>query len=89
LLLAVYVQGGMCPTYCVAKALLNKAVQLMAADDAFKQRGVCVASVCPGWCRWESDSKGFGNFLSASAPAFCIDRRVAGQRIHLWQAGHG
>jgi NAD(P)-dependent dehydrogenase (short-subunit alcohol dehydrogenase family) len=41
----------MCPTYCVAKALLNKAVQLMAADGAFKQRGVSVVSVCPGWCR--------------------------------------
>jgi NAD(P)-dependent dehydrogenase (short-subunit alcohol dehydrogenase family) len=46
------VQGGMCPTYCVAKALLNKAVQLMAADEAFKERGVSVVSVCPGWCRW-------------------------------------
>jgi NAD(P)-dependent dehydrogenase (short-subunit alcohol dehydrogenase family) len=43
----------MCPTYCVAKALLNKAVQLMAADEAFKQRGVSVVSVCPGWCRWD------------------------------------
>jgi NAD(P)-dependent dehydrogenase (short-subunit alcohol dehydrogenase family) len=41
----------MCPTYCVAKALLNRAGQLLAADEAFKQRGVSVVSVCPGWCR--------------------------------------
>lgn len=45
------VQGGMCPTYCVAKALLNKAGQLLSADDVFKQRGVSVVAVCPGWCR--------------------------------------
>jgi NAD(P)-dependent dehydrogenase (short-subunit alcohol dehydrogenase family) len=46
------VQGGMCPTYCVSKALLNKAGQLLAADQSFKQRGVSVVSVCPGWCRY-------------------------------------
>lgn len=41
----------MSPTYSVAKALLNRAVQLMAADEAFTQRGISVASTCPGWCR--------------------------------------
>ncbi|WIA15411.1 hypothetical protein OEZ85_002065 [Tetradesmus obliquus] len=50
--------GGMCPTYCVAKALLNKAGQLLAADDVFKQRGVSVVAVCPGWCRTDMGGEG-------------------------------
>lgn len=43
--------GGMAPTYSVAKALLNKAVQLLEQDEAFKAKGVKVVSTCPGWCR--------------------------------------
>jgi NAD(P)-dependent dehydrogenase (short-subunit alcohol dehydrogenase family) len=44
-------QGGHAPTYSVAKAVLNKAMQLLAADEGFKARGIRVASTCPGWCR--------------------------------------
>lgn len=43
--------GSMTPTYSVAKALLNKAVQLLAGDAAFKAHGVNVVSTRPGWCR--------------------------------------
>jgi NAD(P)-dependent dehydrogenase (short-subunit alcohol dehydrogenase family) len=43
--------GAMTPTYSVVKALLNRSVQLMSADEKFKQRGVSVVSTCPGWCR--------------------------------------
>lgn len=44
-------QGAFAPTYSVAKALLNKAVQLLVQDGAFKARGIRVVSTCPGWCR--------------------------------------
>lgn len=43
--------GAISPTYSVSKALLNRAVQLMAGDAAFAERGIRVASTCPGWCR--------------------------------------
>jgi NAD(P)-dependent dehydrogenase (short-subunit alcohol dehydrogenase family) len=43
--------GSMAPTYSVVKALLNRSVELLSADEKFKQRGVSVVSVCPGWCR--------------------------------------
>jgi NAD(P)-dependent dehydrogenase (short-subunit alcohol dehydrogenase family) len=45
-------QGAYSPTYSVAKAMLNKAVELLAQDAAVKARGIRVASTCPGWCRW-------------------------------------
>lgn len=45
-------QGAFAPTYSVAKAQLNQAVQLLAQDGAFKARGVRIVSTCPGWCRW-------------------------------------
>ncbi|KAF6265826.1 hypothetical protein COO60DRAFT_1623711 [Scenedesmus sp. NREL 46B-D3] len=43
--------GALAPTYCVSKALLNRAVQLMAADEELRARGVAVVAVTPGWCR--------------------------------------
>jgi hypothetical protein len=43
--------GALAPTYCVSKALMNRAGQLMAADADLKARGVSVVAVTPGWCR--------------------------------------
>uniref|UniRef100_A0A383VG77 Uncharacterized protein n=1 Tax=Tetradesmus obliquus TaxID=3088 RepID=A0A383VG77_TETOB len=43
--------GALAPTYCVSKALMNRAVQLMAADEGLQARGVRVVAVTPGWCR--------------------------------------
>jgi NAD(P)-dependent dehydrogenase (short-subunit alcohol dehydrogenase family) len=43
--------GALAPTYCVSKALMNRAVQLMAADEQLKERGLSVVAVTPGWCR--------------------------------------
>lgn len=44
-------QGSYTPTYSVAKAALNKAVQLLVQDHDFKERDARVVSTCPGWCR--------------------------------------
>lgn len=44
-------RGAFAPTYTVAKAILNKAVQLLVQDEAFKARSTGVVSTCPGWCR--------------------------------------
>ena len=41
------------PTYCLSKALLNRATQLLAADPLLQQRGISVNTVCPGHCRTE------------------------------------
>lgn len=68
-------QGGYAPTYSVAKALLNRGVQLMAADSAFKERGVSVVSVCPGWCRWVAVPLCSLSALFACLPCFLGCRR--------------
>ncbi len=43
--------GRYAPCYCISKALLNKAVRLMADDPMLAARGASVVAVCPGWCR--------------------------------------
>jgi NAD(P)-dependent dehydrogenase (short-subunit alcohol dehydrogenase family) len=44
--------GAMAPTYSVAKALMNRMTQLMAAEGShLAQRGVSVVAASPGWCR--------------------------------------
>lgn len=40
------------PCYCLTKAMVNRAVQLLAADPALSERKVTVTAVDPGWCRW-------------------------------------
>lgn len=37
--------------YKVSKAMLNRATQLMAAQNTRDGRRVSVSAVCPGWCR--------------------------------------
>ena len=44
-------RGGFAPTYTVAKAMLNKAVQLMVQEEAVKAREARIVATCPGWCR--------------------------------------
>lgn len=44
-------QGAYTPTYSIAKAMLNKAVKLIAQEDEYKAKGIRVASTCPGWCK--------------------------------------
>lgn len=42
----------MAPTYSVAKALLNRGVQLLAQEGSeLQQGGIGVVAVSPGWCR--------------------------------------
>ncbi|KAF6266436.1 hypothetical protein COO60DRAFT_1474854 [Scenedesmus sp. NREL 46B-D3] len=58
--------GGMSPTYSVAKALLNRGVQLMAADESFKQRGVSVCRTDMGGST--ADRSGAEGAASVLAP---------------------
>lgn len=44
-------RGAFAPTYTVAKAMLNKAVQLLVQEEAVKAREARVVATCPGWCR--------------------------------------
>ena len=43
--------GTWSPAYSASKATLNAITALLAA--AFKDKGIAVNSVCPGWCRTE------------------------------------
>ena len=39
------------PCYCLTKAMLNRAVQLLAEDPLLADRGISINAVDPGWCR--------------------------------------
>lgn len=39
------------PAYCVSKAMLNRATQLLATTEDLVDRGISINAVCPGWCR--------------------------------------
>eukprot|EP00775_Hariotina_reticulata_P008630 gene8630-8811_t len=76
-------QGGMSPTYSVAKAMLNRAVQLLSEDSAFQARGVSVVSTCPGWCRTDmgtaaADRSAEQGGSSVLWPFFNWDKALAG-----------
>lgn len=49
-------KASFAPSYCVSKAALNRSVQLLAAGDLLKDKGVSVVAVCPGWCRTDMGS---------------------------------
>uniref|UniRef100_A0A0G4HJG1 Uncharacterized protein n=1 Tax=Chromera velia CCMP2878 TaxID=1169474 RepID=A0A0G4HJG1_9ALVE len=47
-----------CPSYCLSKFFLNRAVQLMAGDSELqKEKAFRVCSVNPGWCRTDMGSQ--------------------------------
>ena len=48
-----HMRNAVVPTYCLTKALLNRATQLLAGDPVLQQRQLSVNSVCPGHCRTE------------------------------------
>lgn len=49
-------RGDFAP-YRITKGMLNRATQLLAADDRFVSRNISVSSVTPGWCRTDLGSQ--------------------------------